>query len=127
MDSQASVPGRDGPPSPGRSETEQDPSRRQRGRPRRTHAEPRQLIALTHLFAGKTRREAAALVGVDERTLGRWLQEPAVRQDFTTRLEDMSTELWTRMAAEAPEVWQVFSDLLRSTDDRIRLRACIFY
>jgi hypothetical protein len=127
MESQASGPGRDDAPSPGRSDAERDPSHRQRGRPRRTHVEPQQLIALAHLFAGKTKREAAELVGVDEKTVGRWLQEPAVRHVFTSGLEVMATELWTRMAAEATEVWEVFRDLLRSTDDRIRLRACIFY
>jgi hypothetical protein len=82
---------------------------------------------LTHLLSGRTQRETAELVGVDEKTVSRWLQEPAVRHEFATQLAAISTELWGRVAAEVADAWEVFRALLRSEDERIRLRTCTFF
>jgi hypothetical protein len=100
---------------------------KRRGRPPREGIEPRQLLVLAHLFAGKTQLEAARLVDADPKTVGRWLQEPAVRQEFAVRMAAISTMLWGRVAAEIDAVWEVFHSLLRSDDERIRLRACMFF
>ncbi|MFN8233193.1 MAG: helix-turn-helix domain-containing protein [Actinomycetota bacterium] len=82
---------------------------------------------LAHLLSGRTQREAAELVGVDEKTVSRWMQEPVVRQEFATQLAAISTELWGRVAAEVADAWEVFRALLRSEDERISLRACTFF
>lgn len=103
------------------------PTGKRLGRPPRSTIEPRQLLMVAHLLSGRTQREAAELVGVDEKTVSRWLQEPLVRQEFATQLAAISTELWGRVAAEVADAWEVFRGLLRSEDERIRLRACTFF
>lgn len=97
-----------------------------RGRPRRTEVEPRQMLALRGLQAGRSRKEIAEELGVDVKTVGRWLQEPAVQAEVATHRASASTELQTHMAAHTAEGWAIFQGLLQSPDPRIRLRACLW-
>jgi transposase len=102
-------------------------ARARQGRPPRTEVDPRQMVAVRLLIAGKTRKAVAEHLGVDEKTIGRWLQEPAVKRELGQQLASVSTETWIQMVAQTAEVWEVFRKLLQSPDERIRLRASIWY
>ena len=100
---------------------------RRRGRPTRTGVEPRQMRALHLLMAGKSRKEIAEQLEVNEKTISRWLREPAVMVEFAHQTAAVSAELWTQFTAETTEVWTIFRGLLHSEDERIQLRAATWY
>ena len=102
-------------------------SDRKRGRPARTEVEPRQMLALHLLMAGKSRKEVADQLVVTQKTIGRWLREPAVMVEFAHQTAAVSAELWTQFTAETVEVWTIFRGLLHSEDERIQLRAATWY
>jgi hypothetical protein len=97
------------------------------GRKPRTHVEPRQMVALRLLMEGRPRKAVAAHLGVDGKTIGRWLQEPAVKRELGQQLASVSAETWIQMVAQEAEVWATFRELLQSSDERIRLRASTWY
>lgn len=102
------------------------PSRR-RGRPRRTEVEPKQMAALRMLMEGKTHKEIAEALGVDGRTIGRWLQEPAVQREMAVLLGSASTEISAQMISVTPEVFATFRELLHSENEGVRARMVIWY
>jgi hypothetical protein len=85
------------------------------------------MLALGHLLQGKSRKVVARHLGVDEKTIGRWLQEPAVRVEFKQQLASLSAEMWAMSLAERAEIWADFRELVKSQDERIRLRAITWY
>lgn len=97
------------------------------GRKARTEVEPRQMVALRLLMEGRPRKAVAEHLGVDEKTIGRWLQEPAVKRELGHQLASASAETWIQMVAQTAEVWATFRELLQSSDERIRLSASTWY
>ncbi len=97
------------------------------GRPRRTTVEPRQMHAVSRLIAGKPRKDIAAELGISEKTLGRWLQEPAIRLEFAQQAAAVSAELWILVLAETTEAWTIFQGLLHSENEQIQLRATTWF
>jgi transcriptional regulator with XRE-family HTH domain len=85
------------------------------------------MLAVGLLVQGMTRKEVAEALGVDPKTIGRWLQERAVKRELAQQLESVSAESWALMLAELGEVWDAFRTLLRSEDERIRLRAVTWF
>ena len=102
-------------------------ARPKQGRPARTVVEPRQMIAIGLLMEGKTQKAVGEELGVDEKTISRWLREPAVKLEFGQQLAASSAEMWAQMIAQRAEVWATFRKLLQSQDERIALRAATWY
>lgn len=98
-----------------------------KGRKPRREVEPQQMVALRLLMEGRPRKAVAEHLGVDEKTIGRWLQEPAVKRELGQQLASVSAETWIQMVAQTAEVWATFRELFQSPDERIRLRASTWY
>ncbi len=103
------------------------PSDARRGRRPRTEPEPRQIVAVGLMMAGMSRKQIAERLKVDEKTVGRWLHEPAVKRELAAQLTAISAETWSRVTLLASEAWGVFEALLNSPDERIRFRASTWY
>lgn len=95
---------------------------RRRGRPPRTQVEPQQMVALRMRLEGRTRKEIAEFLGVDQKTISRWFQEPAVQRELAVHLASASAEISAWMASVMPEVVATLHELLQSPDDRIRVK-----
>jgi hypothetical protein len=89
--------------------------------------DPRKLRAIYLLLACHTQADAAEAVGVDPKTVGRWLQEPDMKHEFAVQLTALSAEMWARLLAQIDAVLAVFLKLLNSDDPRVALRAATWY
>lgn len=98
-----------------------------RGRRPRTQVEPRQMVALRMSMEGKSRKEIARYLNVDEKTVGRWLQEPAVQRELALQLASASAEISAWMVSVTSEVVATFRQLLGSDDERIRAKVCLWF
>ena len=99
------------------------------GNPRQqmaTFTDSRRARALAALMTSATVKSAAALSGVGERTLHRWLRDP----DFAAQLAQVETEL---VDAAARRLLSLTSEAIRSLaqlsagaeDDGVRLRTAV--
>jgi hypothetical protein len=80
------------------------------------------MVALRMRLEGKSRKEIAEFLGVDQKTIGRWFQEPAVQRELAVQLASASAEVSAWMASVMPEVVATLHELLQSPDDRIRVK-----
>ena len=78
---------------------------------------PKQQQAINALLQNSTQRDAAKVVGVNERTLSRWIQEHAEFQAALSEAESAAIADVTRvLAAGAAEAVGVLTDILHSDD-----------
>jgi hypothetical protein len=85
-----------------------------------TGAQQRTLLLLAE---GATQREAAKQVGVDERTLRRWLRDPTYVDALQTTRRAIWLDVTNRVHTAALDSVQVLQDLLHDKDPNARLRA----
>jgi hypothetical protein len=97
------------------------------GRPPREALTAQQLRGLDALITHSSITAAAAAIGVHPRTISRWMREPAFRSEYIEQLTQLREELWREMLSVKEQVWGRFLQLLRSTDDRIALRAATWF
>jgi hypothetical protein len=83
-------------------------------------AQQRTLLILAE---GATQREAAKQVGVDERTLRRWLRDPAYADALQATRRAIWLDVTNRVHNAALDSVQVLQDLLSDKDPNARLRA----
>lgn len=97
------------------------------GRPPREELTPPQLRGMKALLTQPTMVAAAEEIGVHPRTISRWSKEPAFRAEYLGQMTELQMELWRQMLAVKSEVWNRFLELMRSTDERIALRATTWF
>lgn len=97
------------------------------GRPSRQELTPLQLRGIHALLTQPTMSAAADELGVHPRTISRWLKDGTFRREYREAMTELQAELWHQMLAVRGEGWNRFLELLRSSNDRIRLRATTWY
>jgi len=97
------------------------------GRPPREELTPPQLRGVKALLTQPTTVAAAEEIGVHPRTISRWSKEPAFRAEYLGQMTALQIELWRQMLAVKSEVWDRYLELMRSSDERIALRATTWY
>ncbi|HJZ58391.1 MAG TPA: hypothetical protein VKE74_25845 [Gemmataceae bacterium] len=84
----------------------------------------RELVALA-LAAGKTQQEAAARGQVNQRTVRRWLSEPAFRARVSELRSEMIAEASGRLTGAMSEAADELRALLANKKPDVRLRAAV--
>ena len=97
------------------------------GRPPREELTPQQLRAIVALLTLPTTVAAAEEIGVHPRTLSRWSRDPAFRAEYLRQMSELQVELWRQMLGVRNEAWNRFLELMRSTDERVALRAITWF
>ena len=83
---------------------------------------PRDHVAVL-LAAGSTAVDAAAKVGIHERTVRRWLDEPVFRSDVERLRAEMVTAALGRLSATMATAAEELGDLIKSPDPHVRYKA----
>jgi hypothetical protein len=108
---------------PERTPDPPDDGPRKRGRPRRIEPGVKQYQAIELHFAGKTNIEIAEVLGVSDKTIGRWLAAPYMKREVGKQLEDISTKLWARISEEGDATMDAFVKSMHGGEPQIELRA----
>lgn len=122
----------DAPVGPRRSRAKEEHSKPGRkselvGRPPREELTPQQLRGIAAVLNQPTLAAAAGEVGVHPRTISRWFRERAFTEEYRRQMTELQAELWHRMLAVRNDVLTRFLELMRGGDDRIALRATMWY
>lgn len=97
------------------------------GRPPREELSPQQLTGIHALLTQPTFVAAAQEIGVHPRTLSRWMKERPFRAEYLRQMTELQAELWRQMLLVRTEVWRRFLELMRSSDEKVALRATTWY
>lgn len=81
------------------------------------------VVAAAHLACGATICETAAAVGVDEKTLYRWRQNPAFRRRVARLRDAAIQDALGRLTASLTKAADTLVALLDSPDPKVRLSA----
>jgi hypothetical protein len=109
--------------SPGKERLVRSSPPAKKGRPQREELSPTQLRGIKALLTQPTIVAAASEIGVTPRTVSRWFKEPAFAKEYRDQITALQMELWNQMLAVRSEAWTVFLGLMRSSNERIALRA----
>ncbi len=82
---------------------------------------------MSAILAHPTITAAAEEIDVHPRTISRWFKEPAFAAEYLGQMSDLQLELWRQMLTVRNEVWNRFLELTRSDDERIAIRATIWF
>jgi hypothetical protein len=100
---------------------------KRKGRPPREGLDPLQRHTIVALLSYPTQTAAAAAVGVSEKTIRRWFQQPCFRDEYFRQLDELLAEQWSMMTAVRNEIWERFIELTRSENEMVVLRAVTWY
>lgn len=85
---------------------------------------PKQQATITYLLAGKSQKEAAALVGVHENQVGKWMQQPVFVAELRTGQRRALAMVVNRLSAggsaAVDALASVMTDKTESTPNRLR-------
>jgi hypothetical protein len=80
-------------------------------------------VVVTALGRGRTQREAAALAGISERTVRRYLDNPEVRARLSKEREAVIQQGFGAVANHFADAVETVARLLRSDEQRVQLQA----
>ena len=82
----------------------------------------RQVIAIPHLVSSKTASETAELVGVNRKTIYRWLDDPAFRDEYDRQRDAVANFARSSMRALMLKALSIQAERLDSDDPKERAR-----
>ena len=85
------------------------------------------MVALRMTMEGRSRKEIAGSLGVDVKTVGRWLAEPAVQRELDLQMASALAEISAEMVSMTPEVCATLRELLHSQEERMRRDVCTWF
>ena len=83
----------------------------------------RQVLAIPHLVSAKSVSETAELVGVNRRTVYRWMDDPAFREEYDRQRDAVAGFARSGMRALMLKALSVQAERFDSDDPRERTRA----
>ena len=83
----------------------------------------RQVLAIPHLVSSKSFSEAAELVGVNRKTIYRWLDDPTFREEYDRQRDAIAGYARTGMRALMLKALVIQAERLDSDDPKERARA----
>lgn len=90
-----------------------------------THLGTRLFKAMNLALEGFTPREIADQIGVSERTVYRWFEDPDVRAELERRRQEIAAEARRILAGAATKAARTLVELLDCNAPRVRLDAAI--
>lgn len=85
---------------------------------------PKKERVLIELLEGARFSEAAASVGVNERTIQRWLKEPEFQKRLSRARDDSYKEAMDSLRDASSRAAKRLSELVESPSEKIALKAC---
>ncbi len=86
---------------------------------------PRQQQAIACLLSSPTIEAASKNAGVSRSTLYEWMRIPAFQEEFERAKREQFQAAVGQLRSLVPEAIQGLKDLARSSNEQIRLRACV--
>ena len=83
----------------------------------------RQVLAIPHLVSAKSVSETAELIGVNRRTVYRWMDDPAFREEYDRQRDAVAGFARSGMRALMLKALSVQAERFDSDDPRERTRA----
>ena len=83
----------------------------------------RQVLAIPHLVSAKSVSETAELIGVNRRTVYRWMDDPAFREEYDRQRDAVAGFARSGMRALMLKALSVQAERFDSDDPRERARA----
>ena len=80
------------------------------------------MLAIPHLVSSKTASEAAELVGVNRKTIYRWLDDPAFRDEYDRQRDAVANFARSSMRALMLKALAIQAERLDSDDPKERAR-----
>ena len=80
------------------------------------------MLAIPHLVSSKTASEAAELVGVNRKTIYRWLDDPAFRDEYDRQRDAVANFARSSMRALMLKALSIQAERLDSDDPKERAR-----